>query len=75
MAAGRSVANHGHKAQPFRCHDLIIVIVLLKGSSLLTPVKRAEGPKLHFCFCRPPFLISLSNLLYLGTTRKLLHAK
>ena len=21
------------------------------------PVKRAEGPKLHVCFCRPPVLI------------------
>ena len=47
----------------------------MAASSLLTPVKRAKGPKLHFCFCRPPFLISLSNLLYLGTTRKFLRVK
>ena len=31
MAAGRSVADHGNEGRPFRYHDLIIVIVLLKG--------------------------------------------
>ena len=55
MAAGHSVANHGNKGRQFRlalpradyCRFILI----------LTPVKRPEGPKLHFCFCRPLFLI------------------
>ena len=64
---------------PLSARKILVLIgtneTKMAASSLLTPVKRAEGPKLHFCFCRPPFLISLSNLLYLGTTRKFLHVK
>ena len=56
--AGRSVANHGNKGQPFR---LALPRADYCDSSaerkLLTPVKRAERPKLYVCFCRPPFLI------------------
>ena len=60
IAAGRSVANnHGNRGRPFR--------LALQGADfcdnsaerqLLTPVKRAEGPKLYVCFCRPSFLQS-----------------
>ena len=53
------MANHGNKGRPFRLalpradycdHDSA-------ERKLLTPVKRAEGPKLNVCFCHPPFLI------------------
>ena len=60
--AGRSVANHGNKGQPFR---LALPRADYCDSSaerkLLTPVKRAERPKLYVCFCRPPFLIPSSQ--------------
>ena len=55
IAAGRSVANHGSKGRPFRYHELIIVSDNSAERKLLTPVKRAEGPKLYVCPCRPPF--------------------
>ena len=45
-----------------RDHDLIIVIILLKGRKV-----RAEGPKFKFFFAR--YFNSFSILLYLGTTR------
>ena len=59
IAAGRSVANHGNKGRRFRLalpradycdHDSA-------ERKLLTPVKRAEEPKLYVCFCHLPFLI------------------
>ena len=63
MAAGRSMGNHGNKSRPFR-------LALLRADncdntaerSLLTPIKRAEGPKLHFCYFRPPSLIPSNPL-------------
>ena len=50
------MANHGNKGRPFR-------LALPRADycdnsaerKLLTPVKRAEGPKLYVCLCRPPF--------------------
>ena len=65
IAVGRSVANHGNKGRPFR-------LALPRADycdnsaerKLLTPVKRAEEPKLYVCFCRPPFLI-LSRAFYI----------
>ena len=48
MAAGHLVSNHGNNGRPFR-----LALPLL----WLTPVKRAEGPKLYFCGFRPPCLI------------------
>ena len=75
IAAGRLVANHGNKGRPFR-------LALPRADycdnsaerKLLMPVKRAEGPKLYVCFCRPPFLIP-SQTFYIWVTHgpKFLH--
>ena len=59
MAAGRSVANHGNiKADHFVwCyHELIIMIILLKGS-YQRQQRKQKGPNCIFVFCHPPFLI------------------
>ena len=51
---GRSVSNHDNKADHFvwRYHRLIYF-----DNSAETPVKKAEGHKLHFCYCHPPYSI------------------
>ena len=68
MAVGCLEANHGNKGRLFRlgltpadyCDNCA-------ERKLLTPVKRAEGPKLYVCFCRPPFLIP-SQTFYIWVT-------
>ena len=67
IAAGRSVAYHGNKGRPFRLALPRADYCLRDNSAerkLLTPVKRAEGPKLYVCFCRPPILIP-SQIFYI----------
>ena len=65
IAAGRSVANHGNKGRPFRLAPVPRADYFENSTErkLLTPVKRAERPKLCVCFCRPPFLIP-SQIFY-----------
>ena len=54
------MGNHGSKGHQFwRYHELMIVVILPAAVErlLFTLVDRSEGPKLHVCRCRPPFLI------------------
>ena len=69
------MANHGNKGRPFR-------LALPRADycdnsaewKLLTPVKRAEGPKLCVRFCRPPFLIpSQTGYIWVPLGPKFLH--
>ena len=52
---GRSVSNHDNKGRPFRL--ALPSADIYCDNTAETPVKKAEGHKLHFCYCHPPYSI------------------